>query len=230
MIPAFRHFSISAFQHFSISATLAPMYITVTHYKGGVGKTTSAVHLAAYFQSLAPTLLIDRDPNRSATIWKSNTLATHATGLPFAVVDGEEGDYHARHYQHIVKDTEARPGFSDFEKLVRGCDLLVIPTAPFDLESEALKQTIAALKQHNVDASRYRVLLVKVPPPPENEAGELRKKLTAANIPIFKSEIPYLKAFKKAFTEGVPVYDVSDPRAARAWDAYHRAGKEIFTK
>ena len=38
------------------------MYITVTNYKGGVGKTTTAVHLAAYFQRLAPTLLIDGDP------------------------------------------------------------------------------------------------------------------------------------------------------------------------
>ena len=35
------------------------MYITVTHYKGGVAKTTTAVHLAAYLQQLAPTLLID---------------------------------------------------------------------------------------------------------------------------------------------------------------------------
>ena len=41
------------------------MYITVTHYKGGVGKTTTAVHLAAYLQQQAPTLFIDGDPVRS---------------------------------------------------------------------------------------------------------------------------------------------------------------------
>ena len=43
------------------------MFITVASYKGGVGKTTTAVHLAAYLQTLAATLLIDGDPNRSAT-------------------------------------------------------------------------------------------------------------------------------------------------------------------
>ena len=38
------------------------MFVTVASYKGGVGKTTTAVHLAAYFQELAPTILIDGDP------------------------------------------------------------------------------------------------------------------------------------------------------------------------
>jgi chromosome partitioning protein len=34
------------------------MFVTVASYKGGAGKTTTAVHLAAYLQRLAPTLLI----------------------------------------------------------------------------------------------------------------------------------------------------------------------------
>jgi chromosome partitioning protein len=43
------------------------MIITIASFKGGVSKTTTAVHLAAYLQKRSPTLLIDGDPNRSAT-------------------------------------------------------------------------------------------------------------------------------------------------------------------
>lgn len=201
------------------------MYVTVTHYKGGVAKTTTAVHLATYLQQFAPTLLIDCDPNQSASLWAAKG---NGRGLPFAVCDREEGDYQARHYTHIVKDTEARPGFADFEKLVRGCDLLVIPSEPYDLESEVLKQTIVALNSARVEPDRYRVLLTKVPPPRELEALELRKILAAAGIPLFRAEIPYLKCFRKAFTLGVPVREVPDPRAGRAWEAYEQTGKEIL--
>jgi chromosome partitioning protein len=45
------------------------MIITLCSFKGGTGKTTSAVHLAAFFQHDAPTLLIDGDANRSALAW-----------------------------------------------------------------------------------------------------------------------------------------------------------------
>jgi chromosome partitioning protein len=195
------------------------MYITVTHYKGGVGKTTTAVHLAAYFQRLAPTVLIDGDPNRCATRWAE-------TGkMPFVIVDREEGDYQARNYTHVIKDTEARPGLADFEKLARGCDLLVVPSVPSRLDIEALKLTLAALR--GVGTDHYRILITKVPPPPETDGAELRRLLAAAHTPTFRAEIPRLKAFEHAAALGVPVYDVHEPRAQRAWKAYESAGKEI---
>ena len=42
------------------------MIIGVGNAKGGVGKTTDAIHLAAYLQTLAPTLLVDGDHVRAA--------------------------------------------------------------------------------------------------------------------------------------------------------------------
>jgi len=45
------------------------MILTEASFKRGVGKTTTAVHLAAYLQQQAPALLIGGDPNRSASGW-----------------------------------------------------------------------------------------------------------------------------------------------------------------
>jgi chromosome partitioning protein len=59
------------------------MIFTVTSYKGGVGKTTTAIHLAAYLSRKAPTLLVDGDAIRSATKWRERG---GNEGLPFKVV------------------------------------------------------------------------------------------------------------------------------------------------
>jgi chromosome partitioning protein len=71
-------------------------------------------------------------------------------------------------------------------------------------------------------------LLTKVPPAPEPEGAQLRAILSKQEIPVFTADIPRLKSFEKAAAEGVPVYDVNDPRARRAWDAYESVGKEVM--
>ena len=200
------------------------MFITVAHYKGGVGKTTTAVHLAAYLQTLAHTLLVDGDPNRSATKW-----ASYGSGFPFKIVDETQAAYEARNYKHIVIDTEARPGKTDFEVLAKGCDLLVIPAVPATLDTLALLDTLKAAEDAGLPTSKYRVLMTKVPPVPQPDGPQLRATLERRAIPHFTAEIPLLKSFERAVAAGVPVYAVKrDDQAQRAWQGYENAGKEII--
>jgi chromosome partitioning protein len=196
------------------------MIITVASFKGGVGKTTTAVHLAAYLQKKAPTLLIDGDPNRSASKW------TTRGELPFRIVDERSAARHARDYEHIVIDTEARPDEEDLRALADGCDLLVIPTTPDALALDALLLTVEALEK--IGADRYRILLTILPPKPSKDGEEARQMLKKRGLPVFKGEVRRLVAFQKASLAGVPVYDVSDPRAGQAWEDYERIGKEIL--
>jgi len=79
------------------------MIITVASFKGSVGKTTTALHLATYFQNKTATLLVDGDLNRSALDWANRG------NLPFKVVDEKQAVKYARSYEHIVIDTPARP-------------------------------------------------------------------------------------------------------------------------
>jgi chromosome partitioning protein len=196
------------------------MILTVASFKGGVGKTTTAVHLAAYLQKKAPALLIDGDPNRSASKW------TTRGELPFKIVDERSAARYARDYEHIVIDTEARPNEEDLRALADGCDLLVIPTTPDALALDALLLTVEALEK--IKADRYRILLTIMPPRPSKDGEEARQMLKKRGLPVFKGEVHRLVAFQKASLGGVPVYDVSDPRARQAWDDYESIGKEIL--
>lgn len=196
------------------------MIITVASFKGGVGKTTTAVHIAAYLQKKKPTLLIDGDPNRSASAY------TKRGQLPFQIVDERGAAKFARDYEHIVIDTEARPVEDDLRSLANGCDLLIIPTTPDAMAIDALLLTVEALKR--IKADNYKILLTVVPPKPNRDAEDARQMLTRNKLPVFKSDIKRLIAFQKASLAGVPVYEIKEARAEIAWKAYQSVGKEII--
>jgi chromosome partitioning protein len=97
---------------------------------------------------------------------------------------------------------------------------------PESVATDGLTHTLAKLR--SLGNTRHKVLLTMVPPRPRTDGQQLRDMLIDQGVPIFITEIPRLAAFEKAAAEGVPVYSVKDDRnAARAWDAYEAAGREI---
>jgi chromosome partitioning protein len=196
------------------------MIITIVSFKGGVGKTTTALHLAAFLQRDGKTVLLDGDLNRSATAWQQRGGGQ----LPFDVVD-EQLSFTANDYRHFVIDTAARPAASVLKGLASRVDLIVIPTTTDGLSLDALGKTVEALRE--VEANKFRVLLTMVPPRPARDGDIARAAFEEAGLPVFQSSIRNLKAFKTAGTQGVLVSEVKDPRAPFGWDDYLAVGKEL---
>ncbi|EKU97154.1 ATPase involved in chromosome partitioning [Leptolyngbya sp. PCC 7375] len=194
------------------------MIITIAGFKGGVGKTTTAVHLACYFAQTSPnTLLVDGDPNRSSLNWSKRG------NLPFAVCDLMGAAKASRKKDHIIIDTEAHPDHNQLEELASGCDLLLLPTTPDALALEALLGTVKMLKQ----LSDYAVLLTMVDSRKKATADAARATLERLQVPVAKQQIRRLTAYEKAALQGVPVYESGDRFGRIAWGEYQSLAKEL---
>ncbi len=191
--------------------------LTVTGYKGGVGKSTTAIHLATYFSDKGKTVLVDGDPNRTALAWAGRGE------LPFTVADERQAMKVISGSDYVVIDTPARPNSDDLKELAKGCDLLLLPTAPDILSLQPMLETARDLG----DAS-YRALIAIIPPPPSREGEIMRDDLKAGNVPVFQTMIRRSVGFPKAALKGVPIRDIDDKRASVVWADYLALGNEIM--
>ncbi len=194
------------------------MIITITALKGGVGKTTTSVHIAAYLQEHAPTLLIDADRNRSALVWSREDK------LPFVVASQAGATAIISKYTHIITDTQARPEQDELKDLVASSDLLIVPTTPNHLDIDTTIKTTELLEAWG---AKYKVLLTQVDS--RTKTGRAAKSiLEEAKVPLFRTEIPLLVAFERASSRGIIIRDCIDPRAQFGWSKYQAIGNEIL--
>jgi chromosome partitioning protein len=195
--------------------------IGVTGQKGGISKTTTAVNLAGAMNLIAPTLLIDADPNRSSTSW------ARLGNLPFTVVSELGAPKYVKRHKHIIFDTKARPEAEDLDDLCRECDLVILPTVPTGLALDGLAKTVKAIASLEGVKADIKALITQVRG--ERAASEAREFIEdELEIEVFKTEIPRYVAFEKAFNQGVLVSQVSDPKAKTAWKSYLQLAQEVL--
>lgn len=181
------------------------MRLAVLNLKGGTGKTTSSVFLAAALRRLGERpLLVDADPQGSALAWSALVedwpIAT--IGLPQPVLHRQLGQL-SRGYAHVIVDCPPQ-----HEAIVRSAllaaDQVLLPMAPSMMDLDRLRPTLGLLADvapQNEPA--FHALLTRVRPRTSMSAAA-RKWLTDLEVPVLDAEIPLRETFARALGELPP--------------------------
>ena len=190
--------------------------ITVTGYKGGCAKSTTAIHLATFLSDRGSVLLVDCDQNRTAISWAERGE------LPFDVVNEKSAMKVISNYDFAVVDTPARPNSNDLKELSDGCDLLILPTLADVVSLEPMLATAQDLPEGN-----YRALITIVRSRPNRDGEKLKAELQAADFPVFHTMIRQSVGFSKAALAGKPVRALSGGDLM-GWLDYEKLGNEVL--
>jgi chromosome partitioning protein len=207
-----------------------PYIVAVVGQKGGTGKTTTAMSLAAVTAEHARVLLVDTDPQESATWWARRV----GERLPFDIVtDLQGGSLHgarARECDIVLVDT---PGsLRDRHVLatvMSAANLVVLPTQPTALALVPLVHTVRqVVAPHRVP---HRALLNIVDPRSRPEIEEARTLLARHRIPCFEASVRRYRAHERGPLDGMVVtqYPAKDRYCLRAVEDYRGVAREIFS-
>ncbi|UQN06193.1 ParA family protein [Deinococcus sp. QL22] len=207
-----------------------PKVLAVTSEKGGVGKSTLAVHLAgALAERGLSVALIDEDPRvGSSARWALRGAKLGGPALPFAVYEAEDvKPKKLAPLDVVVIDTEGRPKRKELRQLADRADLILVPSGTSALELEATLELMDFL-QGDADASRKaRVVLTRVPP--VGRAGEeAREDMREAGATVCNTLVRAYAAYVRAAELGTLARDVRDPRAETAWEDMVSLSRELL--
>ena len=186
------------------------MIISIQNQKGGVGKTTLAIHIS-HALSLKGTkvLLVDADPQGSARDW----AAARSDKTPFSVIGLDRPTVHrdlpalAKDFDHVVID--GPPRVSDLARsAIIAADIVVVPIQPSPYDVWAADEVIKLIQEASVFKENLKSVFAINRKITNTAIGrDVAEALGSYDIPVLKSSVSQRVAFAESAASGQTVLE-----------------------
>ena len=186
------------------------MIISIQNQKGGVGKTTLAIHIS-HALSLKGTkvLLVDADPQGSARDW----AAARSDKTPFSVIGLDRPTVHrdlpalAKDFDHVVID--GPPRVSDLARsAIIAADIVVVPIQPSPYDVWAADEVIKLIQEASVFKENLKSVFTINRKITNTAIGrDVAEALGSYNIPVLQSSVSQRVAFAESAASGQTVLE-----------------------